>query len=164
MPEFIANCLQIVHKSGALVRSHSTVWRYPQAMLGLNKKALYQMAQRSNDDESLPGPITFKTKAAGQQIHLRPVNGNSSLPDGRFVSKLDPSGRGRAPAKDKIQVSAPVENPELVKKLSVSKNDVRAALGHGTLGLLANAYMEQSRMTAKEITSVQESFSGFRGF
>lgn len=125
-------------------------------MLSFKKKALYQMASKSNaSGEEAPLEL-----AAGQTVLIQPV---SALPDGRLSPKLMAPTAPSAKSNDKINMSSPINNPDLARRLSVSKTDVKTSLGYGNLGLLANAYLEQSQMTAEEIMSVQASFYGVGG-
>lgn len=133
-------------------------------MLALNKKALYQMAQ-SNSSSQDCGQWT--NPDSGQEIRFEPVLGSSnaaSLPDGRFASSLSQVPYENSKLRtDHIVLRRAGLGDAQRKSVAVSKTELRSTLGCGALGLMANAYVEQSLMTADELESVQRYYYGLEG-
>ena len=133
-------------------------------MLALNKKALYQMAQNNSSSNATE---QWTNPESGHEIQLRPVpstSGSAVVPDGRFVSSLSqfPAANSKVRA-DHIALRRPGAGEKQRKSVAVSKTELRSTLGYGALGLMANAYVEQSMMTADELESVQRYCYGLDG-
>ncbi len=124
-------------------------------MSRLNTRAIYQLAVRTQDFE--PVASTGATVRFGVIKNSNPEH----VPDPRVSGRLAKIETTDVKANDAITVSqrayrqgAPAKNE------GFDRTQVMTRLGFGALGLIANAYMEQERMTDEEIHSVQQRFYG----
>lgn len=149
---------------------------YSQFMSRLNKRALYQMATQNGNsslDETAGMGETSSNKhqlSASlveaeftlEMVDLRPISSSATclIPDGRISGRIHPSRvTGSA---DAISMSMRAHKNGNSALEGYKRREVMEKLGSGSLGLLANAYMEQQIMTDEEIYSVQQRFYGLQ--
>ena len=120
-------------------------------MSRLNKRALYQMA--SHNSNSAQEQSSAELAVSG--VRFQPVTTASAIPDGRVTGKLTESILQKVKANDAISVSHRARRNSSNPALDVKRSEVLQKLGTGSLGLLTNAYLEQTLMTDTERHSVQ---------
>ena len=126
-------------------------------MSRLNKRALYQMAATRNSN-STQSETSAELNSNG--VRFQPVVSTSTIPDGRVTGKLTESVLRKVKANDAISVSHRARRNATNPVLDVKRSEVLQKLGTGSLGLLTNAYHEQTLMTDNEFHSVQARFYG----
>lgn len=154
---------------------------YSELMSRLNKKALYQLAT-TNGNSTFHEPFAEKRPAQTdsaklhhcaslveaeftlEMVELRPIPSSLSdlIPDGRISGKIHQSSVKTTGFADAISVSVRAHKNGNSSMEGYKRREVMEKLGSGSLGLLANAYMEQQIMTDEEIHSVQQRFYGLQ--
>jgi hypothetical protein len=130
-------------------------------MSRLNKRALYQMAQKATKANCNESPRTF-AEAPLEWIELRSVNTVCEIPDGRISGKLTASVLKKIEIDDGSSVSARARRRSKADLEGHSRVEIKQTLGSGSLGSLTNAYLEQQVMYDEELHTIQQRFYGLR--
>lgn len=99
-----------------------------------------------------------------EMVELRPISSSATsfIPDGRICGKVHQSSQNTTGFEDAISMSVRAGKNGNSSVEGFKRREVIDKLGSGSLGLMANAYMEQQIMTDEEIHSVQQRFYGLQ--